>query len=73
MVIKKTIGNNVKRARKSKSWSQHMLGERSGLHHTYISDIERGMRNPTIEIIFRIAFALNVNASELFELDETVT
>jgi transcriptional regulator with XRE-family HTH domain len=39
----------------------------SGLHRTYISGIERGVRNPTIKIVREIAAALGIKVSQLFE------
>jgi transcriptional regulator with XRE-family HTH domain len=45
--------------------SQEGLAELSGLHRTYISGIERGVRNPTLSIILQIANALKVRPSEL--------
>jgi transcriptional regulator with XRE-family HTH domain len=71
MSIQKIIGRNVKRIRESKDWSQCKLSEESGLHYTYISGIERGIRNPTVEIIFRISLALNIKPSKLFEVNES--
>ena len=43
-----------------------MLADRSGLHRTYISQLERGRRNPTLDVISRIAAALNVDLPDLF-------
>jgi transcriptional regulator with XRE-family HTH domain len=54
------LGNNVRRLREAKGWSQEALAEKANLHRTYISGIERGIRNPTLTIIFKIADALSV-------------
>ena len=70
MTIQITLGNNVRRIRESKGWSQDKLSEESGLHRTYISGIERGVRNPTIEIVQEIALALGVNPSQLLKNGE---
>ena len=67
MNIQKKFGLNVKRARENKSWSQDRLAEISTLHRTYISGIERGVRNPTIEIVEQLAIALDVPIFELFK------
>lgn len=55
----------MRRIRESKGWSQDKLADESGLHRTYISGIERGVRNPTIEIVSVIALALEVSPSHL--------
>lgn len=67
MNIQVTFGLNVKRIREQKGWSQDLLSEKSLLHRTYISGIERGVRNPTIEIVAQLSNALNVSISELFK------
>lgn len=67
MSIQITLGTNIRRIREAKSWSQEKLSEESGLHRTYISGIERGKRNPTIEIVHEIALALKVAPSKLLE------
>jgi transcriptional regulator with XRE-family HTH domain len=67
MGIQQTFGASVRFHRQAKSWSQDDLSEASGLHRTYISGIERGVRNPTIEIVHVIALALDINVSTLFE------
>jgi transcriptional regulator with XRE-family HTH domain len=51
--------------------SQEELAVRSGLHRTYLSDVERGARNPSIKTIEKIAQALDVPVVKLFE-DRTV-
>jgi transcriptional regulator with XRE-family HTH domain len=66
MSIQILFGQNVRLAREKRSWSQDRLSEESGLHRTYISGIERGVRNPTIEIVQQIAIALDVDVPDLF-------
>ena len=66
MSIQLLFGQNVRLVREKKGWSQDRLSEESGLHRTYISGIERGVRNPTIEIVQQIAVALDVDIQELF-------
>jgi transcriptional regulator with XRE-family HTH domain len=58
---------NVRLLRDKRGWSQEDLAEKSGLHRTYISGIERGVRNPTLGIIDRLAKALGVPPSELLK------
>lgn len=67
MKIQGQFGKNVRHFREAKGWSQDKLSEVSGLHRTYISGIERGVRNPTIKIVYEVAVALEIKVSQLFE------
>ena len=65
MDIRKQVGINLQRLRREKGWSQEDLAFESGLHRTYISGIERGVRNPTIMIIDKLSKTLGVAPAEL--------
>jgi len=65
--IRKRLGSNVKRLRLEKGWSQEDFADRADIHRTYVSDIERAARNPTIAIVEKLAKALKVKASKLIE------
>lgn len=67
MNIQTKFGKNVRLFREAKGWSQDKLSEMSGLHRTYISGIECGVRNPTIKIVYEVAKALEIKVSQLFE------
>ncbi|MFZ2029685.1 MAG: helix-turn-helix transcriptional regulator [Vitreimonas sp.] len=67
MDIRGRLARNVKRKREDLGWSQEELADESGLHRTYVSGIERKVRNPTIEIVERLAKALRETASALLE------
>lgn len=69
MDIVKVFGKNVRKCRKEKGLSQEKLGELSGLHRTYISDIERFQRSIALENIQRIADALEIKTYKLFMED----
>ena len=64
---KEILGFNVRRIRTEAGLSQEELGYRAKLHRTYISSIERGERNVSIENIFAIAEALNVAPGDLLK------
>jgi len=68
--IKKQLGKKVKELRLRAGYSQEELASRAGLHRTYMSDIERGKRNVSIENIKKIADALNVDPSELLKFHQ---
>jgi transcriptional regulator with XRE-family HTH domain len=55
----------VRRYRLEKNWSQEELAFESGLHQTYLSGIENGMRNPTVSILKKLAHALGVRPAAL--------
>ena len=63
--ILKQFGDNVKRLRKAKGWSQEGLAKRTKLHRTYIGSIERSERNVSLINIERIANALDVKIRAL--------
>ena len=64
----KSIGEKVRTLRKAKNISQEKLAELSGLHPTYISDIERGKVNASIYTFYMIANALEIPFSELVNI-----
>ena len=59
------LGKTIRRLREKLQISQEILAERCGLHRTYVSDIERGGRNPSFLSLLAIARALGVTISEL--------
>lgn len=63
--IRQKLGRNVRRAREARGWSQEQFAFEAGIHRTYVSDIERGARNPTITVVEKLAVALGTSASEL--------
>ena len=58
MDVRRQLGLNIQRIRREKDWSQEELAFESGVHRTYISGLERGVRNPTITIVARLAGTL---------------
>ncbi|MDD2237224.1 MAG: helix-turn-helix transcriptional regulator [Kiritimatiellae bacterium] len=59
------LGKNVSELRREKALTQEQLAERSGLDPSYISGIERGVRNPSIISLSRLASGLGTTASEI--------
>ena len=59
------LGLNVRKRREASALTQEKLAERAGLDSTYISGIERGLRNPGIKNVARLAKALGLTTAEL--------
>lgn len=66
MDIRSVVGKNMATIRKQKGLSQEELAFECDLHRTYISGIERGVRNPTVVILDKIAGALKISIKEFF-------
>ena len=67
MSITVQFGRNLRNRRIQRQLSQEELADISGLHRTYISGLERGIRNPSISIVARLADALKIEPSELLD------
>lgn len=67
MDVRKRLAVNMKRLRKERSWSQEALADEAGLDRTYISGIERVVKNPTITVVERIASALSCKLGDLLD------
>ena len=67
MDVRRRVGQNLKRFREAQGYSQESFADHCGLHRTYISGIERGVRNPTVVILDKIARALKVSAGQLID------
>ncbi|MCB2074431.1 MAG: helix-turn-helix transcriptional regulator [Novosphingobium sp.] len=61
------LGRNVRRLREEKGWSQEDYADRAGIHRTYVSDIERGKRNPTVTVVEKLARPLEVEPGRLLD------
>jgi transcriptional regulator with XRE-family HTH domain len=63
--LSKQFGQRVKAVRLEKDLSQGDVARRLKLHRSYISGIERGVRNPSLGVVEKIAKALKVSAKDL--------
>jgi transcriptional regulator with XRE-family HTH domain len=61
------LGANVRQLRKSKGMSQEELALEAGMKRSYLSDLERGTRNPSVRALGRLADALKVEPGELLK------
>ncbi len=62
----KILGLSIKRHREQMKISQEKLAELADIHTSYIGQIERGLRYPSLKVLFKIADALNVKLADLF-------
>ena len=69
MDMRRLVGRNVLRIRKSKEMTQEQLAEISGFSQQYISGLEKGQRNPTVVTIYELSIALDVDYLELLKPD----
>lgn len=67
MDVRKALALNLQRIRREKGWSQEELAFESGIHRTYVSGLERGVRNPTISVVQKLAETLKVPFGSLLD------
>ena len=65
MDMRKLVGRNVREARDARGITQEQLAAVSGFSQQYISDLERGRRNPTVVSLYELAEALSVTPRDL--------
>jgi transcriptional regulator with XRE-family HTH domain len=65
--VRQRLARNLRKLRQAKGVSQEAFADEAGLHRTYISDLERGARNPSITIVEKLARALGVPLGELLD------
>ncbi|AMK23495.1 XRE family transcriptional regulator [Sphingobium sp. TKS] len=74
MDMRRLVGLNFAKLRKERGFTQERFAETSGFTQQYVSDLERGRRNPTVVTLFHLASALGVTPSDLVaELDPSET
>ena len=67
MDVRKKFGKRLRALREERGWSQEEFADRAGLHRTYVSAVERGVRNPTLSVLERLAKALELSIHHLFK------
>lgn len=63
--LKKAFGSAVRDARKKRGLSQLDVVSESGIDRAYVSELERGLGNPSVETMFRLAKAMKMSPVEL--------
>jgi XRE family transcriptional regulator, regulator of sulfur utilization len=67
--VLRLLAERIKSLRHSKGWSQEQLSERASMQRSYLGDLERGFRNPSIRTLVKLANAFGVSIMALFEHD----
>ncbi|WP_041604924.1 helix-turn-helix domain-containing protein [Tistrella mobilis] len=70
MDMRRLVGRNVRRARQAKGLTQEQLAEGAGFSQKYVSDLERGLENPTVITLFELAQRLDTTPVALITPDE---
>jgi transcriptional regulator with XRE-family HTH domain len=64
------VGRAIAALRKKSGLSQEELADRAGIHRTYVSQLERGLKSPTLQVLFALANSLNTKASKIVRMVE---
>ena len=70
MTVEMALAKILKRLRRERNISQEQLAVKSSINRSYVSQIERGLGNPTLSVMLRIAQALDITFAELASLIE---
>lgn len=70
--LPKAVGLALKQIREREGLTQEAVAERAGVHITWVTQIERGYRNPTVVSVAKIAGGLDVSVAEVFALAERI-
>ncbi|MBZ8181497.1 MAG: helix-turn-helix transcriptional regulator [Oscillatoria sp. PMC 1051.18] len=65
--INQALGKVLAKYRTTLKISQEELADRAGIHRTYVSQIERGLKSPTLSVLFDISKALDLPASRMID------
>ena len=69
MDVRHRLGARVQRLRLDQGLSQEELADRANVHRTYVSGVERGVRNPTVTVLEKLAKGLGVSLKDLLTFD----
>ena len=67
MDVRQRLATNLRRLRHERELSQEQFAFEAGIHRTYVSDLERGMRNPTITVVEKLAGYFQVSMGALLD------
>lgn len=69
MDVRRKLGARVQRLRQAQGLSQEELADRADLHRTYVSGVERGVRNPTVTVLEKLARGLQTSLPDLVSFE----
>ncbi|WP_420631747.1 helix-turn-helix domain-containing protein [Candidatus Leptofilum sp.] len=69
-MIDEAFAKVLRELRVSKGFSQESLAQEVGIHRTYVSQLERGLKSPSLKTLYKIAYVLEVPLSEIMTLIE---
>lgn len=59
------LGEELRKSREAAGMTQEQLSFKAGVHRVYISELERNLKSPTVEVLFRVCEAMKISASKL--------
>ena len=65
MTLEKSFGQVLKQLRRERQLTQEQLAEASGCHRAHVSFLERGLKSPTLHMLFQLAAALEISPTEI--------
>ena len=64
------VGNRIKELRQNKKWTQEQLAEYADIHVTYIVALEKGRKNASLDVLYRISNAFEMSLSDFFDIPQ---
>ena len=68
--MKRFLAKQILSLRKARGWSQEKLAERASIQRSYVADLERGARNPSVRTLVKLGNAFGVSIATLFQQTE---
>lgn len=66
------LGRRIRALRNMKGWTQEELGAKADVNYKFIGEIERGRQNPSLNVLYKIATAMQVDLPELFRSEHEI-
>jgi transcriptional regulator with XRE-family HTH domain len=64
---RRAFGKRLKQLRSEHGWTQEQLAEHAGVHRSYLASLETGARNPTLDLMVKLAEGLGVDPADLLK------